>query len=160
MSFFKNIFGGETEKEKVQKTLKMKPLNYPSKVILAWSEAVGGNVKMRDWLSKNGYEELGVFVFALNNKDDAREWLMKNGYPHLMAMINGGEGNAQAVKWLFMNKLDVLAYMALGIDGYQKGYDWLIKNGHKDFAFLTKRMQIVKDAIHENNGDIHKRSAE
>jgi hypothetical protein len=160
MAIWKKLFGGEEEKERVQKTLPMKPLNYPSKIILAWAEAVSGNVEVRDWLTKNGYEELGIFVFALNNKDDARDWLMKNGYPHLMAMINGGEGNQNAVKWLFTNKLEILAYMALGIDGYQKGYDWLIKNGHKDFAFLTKQMQIVKDLIHEDNGDIHKRSAD
>ncbi|MBK7945117.1 MAG: hypothetical protein IPJ85_07365 [Flavobacteriales bacterium] len=49
---------------------------------------------MRDWLTTNGYPELGIFTFALRNKADARKWLMENGHPHLMAVINGIEGKA------------------------------------------------------------------
>ena len=46
---------------------------YPAKVLLAWGEAISGHVGLRDWLIRNGYPELGIFTFALRNKDDARK---------------------------------------------------------------------------------------
>ncbi|MGD1849028.1 MAG: hypothetical protein ACFB10_26850 [Salibacteraceae bacterium] len=75
-------------------------LNYPPKVLLAWTEAVGGNAKIRDWLIQHGYKELGIFCFALRNKASARQWLLENKFPHLLALINGVEGNLSAIKWL------------------------------------------------------------
>ena len=38
---------------------------YSEKILLAWGEAIGGNLEIRDWLMKNGYPELGLFCFAL-----------------------------------------------------------------------------------------------
>ena len=52
-------------------------LAYPKKILVAWGEAISGNSEIRDWLMKNGYPELGVFVFALHLKPDARQWLIK-----------------------------------------------------------------------------------
>ena len=139
-----------------EKVGQLKPLNYPPKVLVAWGEAVSGNAKIRDWLTRNGYPELGIFVFALNNKDDARKWLIENGYAHLFAMINGGEGNNKAIKWLIIQGYEILAHMALFIDREDDSLEWLIENDHKMFAFLAQKMRIVKDAIAEGNSDPHR----
>ena len=77
--------------------------DYPAKVLLAWGEAIGGNAALRDWLMRNGYPELGIFTYALRNKQDARKWLMENGHAHLMAVITGIEGDVKALDWLDRN---------------------------------------------------------
>lgn len=137
---------------------KVKPLNYPSKIIVAWTEAIGGNNKIRDVLLESEYKELGVFIHALYLKDDAREWLMDNGFPHLMAMIYGVEGDEKAIEWLEKYGFDVLKNMALAGDGEKEGYRWLMKNGYKDMAMVASRIQSVKDSIEEDHNDFHKRS--
>ncbi|MFN3341378.1 MAG: hypothetical protein ACK40M_01700 [Flavobacteriales bacterium] len=134
----------------------VKKLEYPAKVLLAWAEAISGNPKIRDWLMANGYRELGVFTFALRNKEDARKWLMENGFPHLMALINGVEGNKQALEWLRRFNFTVLEYMALAGDGEEDAYEWLRKNGHSELFIVAKRIQIVKDDIEADNNDPHK----
>ena len=133
----------------------IKPLDYPPKIIVAWGEAIVGNTKIRDWLIMNGYRELGLFTFALRNKDDARMWLMKNGYPHLMAMINGVEGNKVALQWLLKHNFEILYKMALSGDGDEDAHLWLIANNHAAYAMIAKKIEFVKDQIEEDNNDPH-----
>ena len=92
-------------------------VDYPAKVLLAWSEAIMGNKALRDWLMRNGYPELGIFTFALRNHDQSRDWLMKNGHPHLMAIITGIEGDKNALAWLEHNHLLALKHVAMAGDG-------------------------------------------
>lgn len=129
---------------------------YPAKVLLAWGEAIMGNRQIRDWLMKNGYLELGIFVFALRNQTESRDWLMKNGFPHLMATINGSEGNGKAVDWLLENNFDVLAHVALSGDGDDNALNWLKKSGQREFAMLSLKIRYVKDEIERDNNDIHR----
>lgn len=131
-------------------------LSYPAKIVLAWAEAVGGNRKIRDWLIKNDYPELGLFVFAVHNQDEARQWLMDNGFPHLMATINGAEGKKDAVEWLMKQNLDILAHVALSGDRNNDSLDWLKNGGHREFALLSLKIRYVKDEIENNNNDIHR----
>ena len=131
-------------------------MEYPLKIIVAWGEAISGNREIRDWLIKNGYRELGLFTYALRNKDDARDWLMKNGYPHLMALINGIEGNQGALKWLEKNNFNILRHMALAGDSHEESFNWLLRNGHREFAMLAKKMEQVKIDIDNDNSDVHK----
>ncbi|MFI5204543.1 MAG: hypothetical protein ACHQF2_08620 [Flavobacteriales bacterium] len=133
----------------------IKPLDYPPKIIIAWGEAIAGNKKIRDWLILNGYRELGLFTFALRNKDDARMWLMKNGYPHLMAMINGVEGNKNALNWLLKHGYQILYKMALSGDGDEEAHQWLLNNGHQAYAMIAKKVEFVKDQIEDDNNDPH-----
>ena len=77
---------------------------YPTKIIVAWAEAISGNHSIRDWLTANGYEELAAFTYALNLRDDARKWLIDSGHLELMALINGAEGDEKACVWLIENK--------------------------------------------------------
>lgn len=134
-------------------------INYPSKILLAWSEAIGGNKEIRDWLLVNGYKELGIFVFALWNKDDAREWLFEN-YRHLAAAIAASKGDKKALNWLKQVHLDVLAKMAETGDGDEEAFKWLIENNHREMAMIGKKIESVNLEIERDNNDVHKISKE
>jgi hypothetical protein len=138
----------------------LQDLTYNGKILLAWGEAISGNREIRDWLIKNGYPELGLFVFALHNKDNARNWLMENGFAHLFALINGAEGNIEALRWLHLNGFDALEAMARAGDGDLDAFEWLRQHGYADLAVIAARIKKVKQEIEENNNDIHKISTE
>lgn len=129
---------------------------YPAKVLVAWGEAIAGHTGLRDWLSKNGYPELGIFTFALRNKPDARAWLMKNGHPHLMAVITGIEGDKKALHWLEENGFNVLKQVALTGDGDEGAFQWLVRHGHKELAVIGHKMFLVKSELEDDNRDPHK----
>lgn len=133
---------------------------YHPKVLIAWGEAISGNAKIRDWLIGNGFKELGLFVFALRNKDDAKQWLLDNGYSHLAATISGAEGNKNAISWLRNYEFEPLARVAELGDGNEEAFEWLIRNGHRELAMIGKKIQLVKDEIERDNNDIHKISKE
>jgi len=133
---------------------------YPAKVIMAWGEAISGNKELRQWLIQNGYPELGLFVFALHNKDEARNWLLQNRHEHLMALINGAEGNPNALVWLKKFGFDVLEKMARGADNEDGAITWLVSNGYGEMAGVSIRIRNVKNQIEADNNDVHKISAE
>ena len=129
--------------------------DYPVKILVAWGEAISGNREIRDWLMKNGYAELGIFTFALRNKDEATAWLMNNNFPHLVALINGIEGNPQAIQWLVQHNFSSLKDMALAADHNEHATMHLMKND-KLLAMLALKMRAVKDQIDQDNNDVHK----
>jgi hypothetical protein len=133
---------------------------YSAKVLLAWGEAISGNQKIREWLIRNGFPELGIFVFALHNKPDARTWLLENQFPHLAATISGAEGKKDAVEWLVNHNFDVLAKTALTGDGDEDAFKWLVRNNHREMAMVGKKIEEVKDQIERDNNDVHKISQE
>lgn len=151
------MFGKKKKKAEIAGPVKLKPLNYPPKILVGWAEAIAGNTALRDWfLASEQYKELGMFIYALNLKDDARAWLLKNGYAHLMAMINGVEGNAEALHWLESNNFQVLKHIALAGDGKKESMQWLITNNHNEFALVAQKIELVKNEIEENHNDVHK----
>jgi len=131
-------------------------LDYSNKILLAWSEAVSGNNKIRDWLTTNGYPELGIFCYALRNKDSARKWLLENGFPHLMAFINGAEGNGQAIDWLNLHGFSDLAKMALAADNDAAAMTHVEANFSREMILLTHKIRFVKNRIDAENEDVHK----
>jgi len=128
----------------------MKSFEYPIKILVLWGEAIGGNEEAIRWLIANGYNELGLFVYALRNIDKPREWLLKNGYPHLMALINGAEGKKDAVNWLLKNGFPLLSKVALAADGDVQAMNWLLEND-KLFGILAVKIKKVKDQIDFDN---------
>lgn len=132
---------------------------YPAKVLLAWGEAISGHAGLRDWLLKNGYPELGIFVFALHLKADARKWLMENGHPHLMAVIRGIEGDEKALEWLDQHGMQVLRKVAEA-GGDEAALQWLMASGRKELAMLSLKMWSVKMQIEDDHNDPHKFSRE
>lgn len=133
-------------------------MEYPAKVLLAWGEAISGHSGLRDWLIKNGYPELGVFVFAMHHKEDARKWLLENGHPQLMAMLGGVEGDKRALQWLDDHGMGVLKHMALAGDGDEPAFQWLVDHGHKELAVIAMKINKVKREIDDDHNDPHKYS--
>ncbi|MCH2230285.1 MAG: hypothetical protein MK105_08070 [Crocinitomicaceae bacterium] len=144
-------------KHEVDKLAKseVKPINYPAKIIIAWSKAIEGSDEFMFWLKDNGYPELVMATYAIYLKDDARNWLAENGYPHLLAMINGAEGNESAQQWLKTHKFYMLYHMAMAVEDEQDSFLWIGKNAPVDVFMLTKAIKKVKDQIEENHNDIH-----
>lgn len=134
-------------------------LEYPAKILLAWGEAISGNTQIREWLMKNGYPELGIFVFALHLKADARKWLMEHGYPHLMAVIRGIEDDPKALQWLEAHDMLVLRKVA-ECGGDEEALQWLIREGHRELAMLGLKMWSIKMQIEDDHNDPHKFSRE
>jgi hypothetical protein len=130
--------------------------SYSAKILLAWGEAISGNTKLRDWLIKNGFPELGLFCFALRNKDDARNWLLENGHPHLMALVNGAEGNMTAVAWLMKNNYELLGQMAMAADNDEAAMRWIHLNTSKEMFLIAQKIQFVKNRIDADNEDAHR----
>lgn len=147
---------GKSKPHHFKGKIALQPLNFTPKVIFAWTEAVAGNKTYLDILLKSEFKYLGLFVYALHLKEDAREWLLHNGYAHLMAMINGVEGNKSAINWLMNNGFDTLMHIALSADGHKESFEWLINAGHKDFALLSKKIELLKDEIEADNNDPHR----
>jgi len=132
----------------------LKPIAYSPKILIAWKEAIGGNKKIREWLTNNGYKELGLFCFALQNDKKARNWLFVNGYAHLLALINGAEGEELALQWLLKGNFNILYHMAKAADSYEESMNWLLKKD-KLYAAISLQMEIVKDDIDDKNNDPH-----
>ncbi|NVK63483.1 MAG: hypothetical protein HWE22_02805 [Flavobacteriales bacterium] len=130
-------------------------LDYPAKIVIAWSKAIEGNDDIMLWLKENGYMELFMATYAIYLKDEARNWLQDNGYAHLLAMINAAEGNESAQKWLLVHDFELLYHIAMAVEDEQSSFEWLGVNAPADIFLLAKSIKYVKDKIEENHNDIH-----
>lgn len=133
----------------------LKRIDYPAKIILAWSKCIEGNDDLMLWLSDNGYKELAMATHAIYLKDEARNWLQDNGYAHLLAMINAAEGNRSAQQWLLQHDFEILYHVSLAVEDEQPSWAWLGKNAPVDIFLLAKSIKRIKDQIEENHNDIH-----
>ncbi len=134
---------------------KIKPLKYPSKVLIAWKEAIGGNKEFRDFLLKSKYRELGIFCFALKNNQKARDWLFENDYAHLLATIEAIEGKDSALIWLKKNRFDLLLHFARSADSWEDSQIWLQKKDKLLYA-ISLKIEYIKDEIDRINDDPHR----
>ncbi len=134
---------------------KLKPIDYPAKIILAWAKAIEGNAEFVKWLKENGYPELSMATYAIFLKDEARDWLHANGYAHLLAMINAAEGNERAQRWLLAHQFDLLYHIAMAVEAEESSWKWLGKNAPADIFILAQSIKKTKDKIEENHNDIH-----
>ena len=141
----------------VKKTKKiiLKQLEYPSKVLVAWREAIGGNVEFRDFLIQSPYKELGIFCFAILNDKKSRKWLLDNNYGHLLATIEGIEGKDSALVFLKKNGFDLLFHFARSADSWKDSQIWLQKKDKLLYA-ISLKIEYVKDEIDLRNQDPHK----
>lgn len=140
-----------------KKTVKkiLKNITYSPKILIAWKEAIKGNKEINNWLTVNGYKELGVFCYALRNDFKAKDWLLDNGYPHLLALINGTEGDQKALEWLVKLKFDLLFHMAKAADSYKDSKN-ILKIKDPLLLAIAIEMEIIKDEIDDNYKDPHK----
>lgn len=135
---------------------KIKPLNYPVKVLAVWGEAISGKKEFLEVLLKSEFKELGLFVHAMHNQDSARIWLMNNGFPHLLALLNAVERKKDARIWLKAHNFTTLYHMALCGDGDEDSFKWLIEHDQKEMAMIAKKIEFVKNEIEDNNSDPHR----
>ena len=141
--------------DKKQKKIILKQLEYPSKVLVAWKEAIGGNVEFRDFLIRSPYKELGIFCFAILNDKKSRKWLLDNNYGHLLATIEGIEGKDSALVFLKKNGFDLLFHFARSADSWKDSQVWLQKKDILLYA-ISLKIEYVKDEIDLRNQDPHK----
>ena len=137
------------------KKIILKQLEYPSKVLVAWREAIGGNVEFRDFLIRSPYKELGIFCFAILNDKKSRKWLLDNNYGHLLATIEGIEGKDSALVFLKKNGFDLLFHFARSADSWKDSQIWLQKKDKLLYA-ISLKIEYVKDEIELKNQDPHK----
>ena len=140
---------------KKTKKIILKQLEYPTKVLIAWREAIGGNVEFRDFLIRSPYKELGIFCFAILNDKKSRKWLLDNNYGHLLATIEGIEGKDSALVFLKENGFDILFHFARSADSWKDSQIWLQKNDKLLYA-ISLKIEFIKDEIELNNEDPHK----
>ena len=141
--------------DKKTKKIILKQLEYPSKVLVAWREAIGGNVEFRDFLIRSPYKELGIFCFAILNDKKSRKWLLDNNYAHLLATIEGIEGKESALVFLKKNGFDLLFHFARSADSWKDSQIWLQKKDKLLYA-ISLKIEYVKDEIELRNQDPHK----
>lgn len=140
---------------KKSKKIILKQLEYPSKVLIAWREAIGGNDEFRDFLIKSPYKELGIFCFAILNDKKSRKWLLDNNYAHLLATIEGIEGKESALVFLKKNGFDLLFHFARSADSWKDSQIWLQKKDKLLYA-ISLKIEYIKDEIDLRNQDPHK----
>jgi hypothetical protein len=140
---------------KKSKKIILKQLEYPSKILIAWREAIGGNVEFRDFLIRSPYKELGIFCFAILNDKKSRKWLLDNNYGHLLATIEGIEGKDSALVFLKKNGFDLLFHFARSADSWKDSQTWLQKKDKLLYA-ISLKIEYVKDEIELRNQDPHK----
>lgn len=141
--------------DKKTKKIILKQLEYPSKVLIAWREAIGGNIEFRDFLIRSPYKELGIFCFAILNDKKSRKWLLDNNYGHLLATIEGIEGKDSALEFLKKNGFDLLFHFARSADSWKDSQIWLQKKDKLLYA-ISLKIEYVKDEIELKNQDPHK----
>ena len=142
-------------RDRKTKKIVLKQLEYPSKVLVAWREAIGGNVEFRDFLIRSPYKELGIFCFAILNDKKSRKWLLDNNYGHLLATIEGIEGKDSALVFLKKNGFDLLFHFARSADSWKDSQIWLQKKDKLLYA-ISLKIEYVKDEIELRNQDPHK----
>ena len=140
---------------KKSKKIILKQLEYPSKILIAWREAIGGNVEFRDFLIRSPYKELGIFCFAILNDKKSRKWLLDNNFGHLLATIEGIEGKESALVFLKKNGFDLLFHFARSADSWEDSQTWLQKKDKLLYA-ISLKIEFVKDEIELRNQDPHK----
>ena len=133
----------------------LKELTYSPKILIAWKQAIAGDKRIRNWLTENGYKELGIFCYALKNDFKAKDWLFNNGYPHLLALINAAEGDQKALLWLSKLKFELLFHMGKAADSYIESKKFLQLKDPLLLA-ISLEMEKVKDEIDDNYKDPHK----
>ena len=139
--------------DKKYKTV-LKPLEYPSKVLIAWKEALGGNQDIIKFLLQSKYKELGVFCYALRNDEKSRKWLFDNNCAHLLATIEAIEGKDKALVWLKRNGFELLFHFARSADSWKESQEWIQKKD-KLFYAISLRIEYIKDEIDRVNDDPH-----
>jgi hypothetical protein len=131
-------------------------LNYPIKIIIAFGEAISGNLKIMNWLLKNGYPELGALANAIQTSHTAYDWLVNNKFLHYAAFCSAVYNDENALLWLKKYKFDFLVTLAEASMGDDIAYIKLKKENNLPFYIIAKKIQFIRNQKIDDHYDYHK----
>lgn len=128
---------------------------YPVKILIAFGEAIDGNVEIYKWLLNNGYPELAALTSAIHASRDALAWLLKN-HPMLAILSNAMDREKYAINWLIKNNQDFLLKFAEACNNDQKARRWFAENNLEIFNLLAEKISEVLKQQKREHFDYHK----
>jgi len=131
-------------------------LKYPPKILIAFGEAISRNVKIHEWLFKNGYPELGALASSLQADEKGFDWLMKNGYPQFAAFCNAIDEDKIAYDWLINNKFNLLIILHDAAYERLEAIKWLKDKNLEIFIVIAAKIRELKANQHRDYEDYHK----
>ncbi|MFW6019449.1 MAG: hypothetical protein ACOCPM_02610 [Bacteroidales bacterium] len=129
---------------------------YPLKILVAFGEAVDGNIQIHRWLLNNGYPELAALISSLNGSREAEDWLQNNKFQHLLAFHYAVYDDDEARKWLGVYKFNTLARLADATNGYKPAMEYFRKKELSIFIRLAFKIKQLKDQALFDKNDYHK----
>jgi len=129
---------------------------YPSKILLAWSEAIKGNEAIADWLIQNGFAELVMFIRSLKGSREADKWLFENNFPEYVAAVEYINGKKEAGDWLDKYHMTVLKMIADTAIGVKEAEMWLMHKKLKEVVIVAIRLRHLVEEMDRDLGDVHK----
>jgi hypothetical protein len=127
---------------------------YPTKILLAFTEAVGGNEDLFEWLLKNGYSELALLSKSLRGGETSNQILIQKKFPQFAAFDAAIHGDVKAIIWLKKNKFVFLIRLADASRGTEIAIQWFKKQDLKIFVLLAAK---IKSYVDNQVYDVHKR---
>lgn len=119
----------------------------PDKLVQALADALNGSDKAQDFIQRQGRSDLIMLHDAIRYEDEsAIEALHENGYDDLGLFVIAVNGDPYAVQALFDGKQTRLAMCANAVIGDEKAIQWLQKNNMKAWIHLSEAvLKCVKD---------------
>lgn len=127
---------------------------YPTKILLAFTEAVGGNEDLFEWLLKNGYPELALLSKSIRGGEASNQILIQQNFPQFAAFDAAIHGDVNAIIWLKKHKFVFLIRLADASRGTEIALKWFAKKDLKIFIMLSKK---IKSFIDSQVFDVHKK---
>ncbi len=122
---------------------------YDPKILIAFTEAVGLNFKIHQWLLQNGYPELAALASSLQCDVAAFEWLMKHGYPHFAAFSNAIDEETAAYQWLVNNQYRLLAVIVDAAYLKPEALAYLRSQHLEIFIRMAFKIRKLKESQHK-----------
>ncbi len=146
-----------TRKNRNNMSSKRKELfDYPAKILVAYGEAIAGNIKIHKWLLENGYPELAALAAALQADKDAFAWLMTHGYNHFAAYCNAIDGDENAKLWLKKHNFSFLIIMVEAVELNPAARAWFQHNNLPIFSVINHKVYKLKEDQHRDYNNVYK----
>ncbi len=128
---------------------------YPTKILIAFGEALDGNIEIYKWLLNNGFPELAALCSAIHASRDALSWLLKH-HPILAILSNAIDGEKHAINWLIKHQQDFLLKFADACNSDQQAKKWFAENNLDIFNTLANKINEVLKQQKRDRFDYHK----
>lgn len=123
---------------------------YEPKILIAFTEAVGLNHKIHQWLLENGFPELAALASSIQCDIDAFNWLLKNGYPHFAAFSNAIDEDKAAYQWLVDHEFTLLAIITDAAYLNPEALGYLRTHRLEIFTRMALEIRKLKESQHKD----------